>query len=58
MLLLNQLFLLPQLLENSKSHSNACNTLISSKKKHLLNRKGIDDSTENMSGIIGCQVVT
>ena len=42
----------PQFLENSRSHSNACNTLISSKKNtHLLIRKGLDGSTENISGI-------
>ena len=38
----------PQFLENSRSHSNAYNNVISS---HLLNGKGIVDSTENLPGI-------
>ena len=37
----------PRFLENSRSHSNAYN-LISSKNKHQLNDKGIDDSKENL----------
>ena len=41
----------PQFLENSRSHRNACNILIFSKNTHLLHRKGINDSTENISGI-------
>ena len=42
----------PQILENhSWSRSNAYNNLISSKSTHQLNRRVIDDSTENMSGI-------
>ena len=36
----------PQFLENSRSHSNACNTLISSKKHAPI-------KSENMSGITG-----
>ena len=40
-----------QVLENSRSHSNACNKLIFSKNTHQLNGKGIDNSTESMSGI-------
>ena len=43
----------PQFPENSRSHSNAYNNLISSKKSHQLNRKLTDGSTENMSGITG-----
>ena len=39
----------PQFLENFRSHSDACRTLISSKKTRNLKR--IDNSTENMSGI-------
>ena len=41
----------PQFLENSRSHSNAYNNLTSSKNTHQLNRKGIDDTTKNISGI-------
>ena len=42
----------PQFPENSRSQSNACNTLISSKKNmQLLNGKGNNNSTENLSGI-------
>ena len=42
----------PQFLEKiSQSHSNAWNNFISSKNTQQLIRKGIDDSTENMSGI-------
>ena len=41
----------PQFLENCRSHSNACNSLISSKKTRLLNLKGIDNYTKNISGI-------
>ena len=37
-----------QFLENSRSHRNAYNNLISSKNTHQLNGKGIDDSTEYM----------
>ena len=37
----------PQLLENSRSHSNACNDLVSSEKlAPMSNENGIDDSTE------------
>ena len=42
--------ILPQFLENSRSHSNSYN-LISSKKTHQLNGKEIDGSMENMPGI-------
>ena len=42
---------IPQFLENSRSHRNACNILIFSKNTQLLHRKGINDSTENISGI-------
>ena len=45
----NSLF--PQFLENSRSYSNAYNNLFPRKNTHQLNGKGIDDSTENMSGI-------
>ena len=42
----------PQFVENSRSNSDACSISISSKKTHLLNKKGIDNSTENMSRIM------
>ena len=42
----------PQIVENSRSHSDACIISISSKKTHPLNKKGIDNSTKNMSGIM------
>ena len=40
-----------QFLENFKSHSNACSTLIFSKSTHLLNLKRTDNFTENISDI-------
>lgn len=49
--LVQELTFFHQLLENSRYHFNACNTLISWKKTRLLNGKEIDDSTENLSGI-------
>ena len=41
----------PQFLENFRSRSNACSTLIHRKNAHLLNLKRIDNFTENISGI-------
>ena len=39
------------MLENSRPHFNACDTLTSLNEKSLVNGKGIDNSTENLSGI-------
>ena len=41
----------PQFLENSRSHSNAYNNVISSEKHAPIKWERIDDSTENLSGI-------
>ena len=43
--------LFPQFLEKSRSSSNSCNTLISSKKHYLFNEGEIDNCTKNLFGI-------